>query len=114
MLQNLFALSKEVRDSIKKHYFEPRVIKRGKDECWDWIGQKNKQGYSQFTKRFGKKTSKMSAHKVAWMLQYQTPVPPGLICCHMCDNPPCVNPFHIFIGTHMANSQDARLKGRRK
>jgi predicted HTH domain antitoxin len=51
------------------------------------------------------------AHKVAWILT-NGPIPNGLMVCHKCDNPPCCNPNHLFLGTQTENMQDALAKGR--
>lgn len=109
---DLFSLSKERRDVLKEVYFDRYVDKKEPNDCWKWKSHKDPAGYGILSKRFGKKVHKFVAHRISWMFHYNTPIPPTLLCCHMCDNPPCVNPRHIMIGTHKANSQDAMLKGR--
>jgi hypothetical protein len=109
---DLFSLSKERRDVLEKIYFNQYVDKKGPNDCWEWKAHRNRQGYGNFFKRFGKLKVAWLAHRIAWMFHYNSPIPEGLICCHSCDNPPCVNPLHIMLATHKHNSQDAALKGR--
>lgn len=78
------------------------------NECWVWLGTRTEFGYGQF--RFEGHTRK--AHRVAWTLA-NGPVPndrPNVL--HRCDNPPCVRPEHLFVGTLSDNSQDCAAKGR--
>jgi hypothetical protein len=76
--------------------------------CWEYDGYRNEHGYGQFAVN----TSwGVLAHRVAWVLTFG-PIPVGLEVCHTCDNPPCINPAHLFIGTHGDNVQDMWTKGR--
>jgi hypothetical protein len=76
--------------------------------CWEWQGYILNSGYGhvQVDKR------RYSAHRYFWQ-ELVGPIPDGLILCHHCDNPRCVNPAHIFVGTHLDNSLDCSQKGRR-
>src|SRR6266702_1941364 len=75
--------------------------------CWEWTGYTNKKGYGQI--RMGGKI--IPAHKAAYIL-FVGPVPKGLQVCHRCDNPSCVNYFHLFVGTNLDNYNDSLAKGR--
>lgn len=80
----------------------------GPDACWTWTAARNRNGYGQFWQgRNG-----IVVHRFSWMM-HNGPIPVGLFCCHHCDNPPCVNPAHLFIGTNSDNMRDAQRKGRK-
>lgn len=85
-------------------YFWSRVDKSG--ECWVWTGGTIGGGYGRFS------AAKILAHRHAWALT-NGPVPDGLDVLHRCDNPPCVRPDHLFLGTHTENMRDMTSKGRR-
>lgn len=79
----------------------------GPDACWPWMRSVDRQGYGrQVVDGHG-----WGAHRIAWTLT-RGPIPDGLVTCHHCDNPPCCNPAHLFVGTQRENLADMKRKGR--
>lgn len=85
--------------------FWSRVDRSG--HCWEWTADKFNNGYG----RFYFEGRQQGAHRLAYELIIGT-IPDGMCACHKCDNPSCVRPSHIFIGTQLENMRDAAKKGR--
>jgi HNH endonuclease len=78
-----------------------KVDRHGPDECWEWQGHRDRGGYGQITD--GKKSRRV--HQVAWETT-RGPIPAGLHVLHSCDNPPCCNPAHLYLGDNAQNVGD--------
>lgn len=91
--------------------FWSKVDVRSLDECWEWAASLKPVGYGQFHRVVDGKRKTAYAHRVAYEYAHGE-VPPGLDVCHACDNPPCVNPLHLFAGSTKDNMDDMYRKGR--
>ena len=92
--------------------FWSKVEKRGDDECWPWTASVDSRGYGHIRKQG--KTAR--SHRVSWELR-NGPIPSGehygtTCVLHKCDNPLCVNPNHLFLGSVLDNNKDRTKKGR--
>jgi hypothetical protein len=89
-----------VSDSLTNY----RVTERG---CHEYLGAKAKNGYA----KIGKRSRQWLGHRLAWTLKFGE-IPGGLFVLHKCDNRPCINPDHLFLGTAKDNTRDMMQKGR--
>lgn len=87
--------------TMNEKLFWSRVAKG--DGCWLWLGSKNQYGYGRYSAAY--------AHRIAWALTHGF-MPGALSVLHRCDNPPCVNPEHLFLGMQADNMRDCVEKGR--
>jgi len=79
--------------------------------CWEWLAQKDKDGYGTFMLSSNKGQKRTRAHRYSWVLHFGD-VPKEKFVLHKCDNPPCINPNHLFLGTAKDNTQDMVKKHR--
>ena len=87
--------------------FWDKVIKSTPEQCWEYQGPINIDGYGKFSI----KKIEIKAHRFSWEELYGH-IPDGMCVLHKCDNAPCVNPNHLFLGTRLDNLKDMFLKGR--
>ena len=89
----------------KRLWSQTKVM--GEDECWEWFGNRNSDGYG----RIWVYERLESAHRMSWRF-LKGNIPANACVLHSCDNPPCVNPAHLFLGTQQDNANDRETKGR--
>ena len=89
------------KENISEFYIEDE------NRCWNWRFGRGVGDYGSIY--YDHKTQ--SAHRVVYEL-FKGPIPDGLLVCHTCDNPPCINPDHLWVGTYHDNLMDAMNKGR--
>lgn len=92
--------------------FFSQFDKKGVNDCWEWKGHKDKDGYGKFAYRKKGNRKFFRSHRIS-AAYYLGDVLDDSVVMHMCDNPSCVNPNHLKIGTHLENEQDKDRKNRR-
>ena len=87
------------------------VDKKANNECWNWTGNIC-AGYGRISLG-AKKDGAIGSHRFSWELHNKQSISDGMVVMHSCDNPKCVNPNHLSIGSHKDNTQDMIAKGRK-
>lgn len=82
--------------------FWTKVVAGSPGACWEWLGARQVTGHGLVAVN----RTTTTAHRVSWTL-HRGPIPDGLVVRHRCDNPPCVNPEHLELGTRLDNVRDA-------
>lgn len=93
-----------VDHSVAERFVSHVVVSGG---CWIWTAARDSSGYG-VVRVAGRQER---AHRLSWMV-FRGPIPSGACVCHTCDNPQCVNPDHLWVGTHQDNMDDKVRKGR--
>lgn len=96
-----------IKDTLAQNRFEKKFKKDSTNKCWLWFAGCGSDGYGCF-RLYGKI---IGSHRVAFAL-YKGSIPNGKVVRHTCDNPKCVNPKHLILGTQLDNINDRHRKGR--
>lgn len=96
-----------------ENQFWKSAVKGEPNDCWLWVGATFASGYGVIRRHVDGKSKMLRTHRVSWEI-HNGPIPLGMHVLHRCDRPPCCNPAHLFLGTHLDNMRDMYRKGRRE
>ena len=96
----------KTKEELKRRFWSKVEIKNP-SECWPWKRARTIRGYGSFCLN----SKNLNAQRALWIIEFG-PIADGLCVCHKCDNPPCCNPDHLFLGTDADNMTDKTRKGR--
>lgn len=106
--ESLRPLQKQVHGLSEEKRFMALADVKSVKECWNWKSSRRSDGYGQWRRSTGQIEL---AHRASWRL-FRTEIPKGAFILHRCDNPSCVNPSHLFLGSQADNMVDMWNKGR--
>lgn len=95
--------------TLRNRFIKYILIGLDKDKCWEWLGYIDRYGYGCIS--HGETNRRLRAHRVSWNI-FVGSIPDGVDVLHKCDNRKCVNPNHLFLGSHEDNMRDMAQKGR--
>lgn len=101
---------RQVRGTAEERFW-PKVERGSPGDCWEWTAKKSKEGYGSIWD--GSVRKLVLSHRLSFEL-HKGEIPEGMVVQHDCDNPGCVNPDHLTLGTHKTNADDKMSKGRWK
>jgi hypothetical protein len=100
-----------MRGNLTERFWAKVDRSGGPDACWPWTGALHRHDRPGYGRVNGGDGTSRYAHRLSWELHFG-PIPEGLQVLHYCDNPPCVNPAHLWLGTNQDNRTDSAHKGR--
>jgi hypothetical protein len=104
----------ELNEKLIERFFNSIDESESVEKCWNWTKLKKEKGYGliSYSSSASQNYYREAAHRFSYRMHYGEVIPKGIFVCHKCDNPKCVNPFHLFLGTNYDNVQDMVRKGR--